>query len=292
MSKVLVKAVEAQYPVGAGAPVMVLGGGRGGGSRGRTKREKLLGALGGTVGVLGALTGPHRSLGGLAQSAISGGAQGKQLGSALGRGITRRERQARADLDEKTHGAYAQAAAEGRVPKSHWLVGTDIGVKRERLGRLAQEEAAQKEADWRNRWINREAFRQGYRDDQKATLEVGQAIQNVAGGEAKPLPKVVQAAIERTLTEPGTRDAMLENANSTGVPNIAVTSPRAPGFLDDGDELVEGPDADAARSGLAEQLGYSQSGERDDWPNVNWSPEITEEQRKKLEQSWGPGGTT
>ena len=93
MSKVLVKAVEAQYPVGAGAPVMVLGGGRGGGGRGRTKREKLLGALGGTVGVLGALTGGHRSLGGLAQSVISGGAQGKQLGSSLGRGITSRERQ-------------------------------------------------------------------------------------------------------------------------------------------------------------------------------------------------------
>ena len=61
---------------------------------GRTKRERLGGVLGGTVGVLGALGGQHRSLGGLVQSMISGGAQGKALGGALGRsglvGVTRR----------------------------------------------------------------------------------------------------------------------------------------------------------------------------------------------------------
>ena len=78
------KAISAQYPVGAGAPVMVLGGGGGGGgSRGRTLREQAGGALGGLIGVAGALTGQHRSLGGLTQSMISSGAQGKQLGSAL-----------------------------------------------------------------------------------------------------------------------------------------------------------------------------------------------------------------
>ena len=88
MSKILVtKAVEAQYPVGAGAPILVLGGGRGGQARGRTLREKAGGFLGGTVGVLGAMSGQHRSLGSLVQSMISGGAQGAGLGAGLARKV-------------------------------------------------------------------------------------------------------------------------------------------------------------------------------------------------------------
>ena len=84
MSKILVKqAVGVDYSL-SGQPVMVLGGGRGGQARGRTLRERAGGLLGGTVGVLGALTGQHRSLGGLAQSMISGGAQGAGLGAGLG----------------------------------------------------------------------------------------------------------------------------------------------------------------------------------------------------------------
>ena len=100
MSKVLVKAagVSAQYPVGAGGPVMVLGGGGGNAPRGRTKTQRALSALGTGIGVLGAGLGQHRSLGGLVQSAISGGAQGGQLGEALGRKLTPKEWQARADL--------------------------------------------------------------------------------------------------------------------------------------------------------------------------------------------------
>mgnify|MGYP003653667282 CR=1 FL=1 len=59
MDKVLVKkGISAQYPVGAGGPIMVMGGGgRSGG--GRTKRQRLGGALGGLVGVAGALTEQH-----------------------------------------------------------------------------------------------------------------------------------------------------------------------------------------------------------------------------------------
>ncbi len=115
MGKILVKqAVEAQYPVGAGAPILVLGGGRGGRggqARGMTMRERAGGLAGGLVGVLGALGGQQRSLGGLAQSAISGGAQGAALGRGLGRMAVGRVGQARADMRE----AGKQARAEERA---------------------------------------------------------------------------------------------------------------------------------------------------------------------------------
>ena len=111
MGKILVKqAVEAQYPVGAGAPIFVLGGGERGG-RARTLRESAGGLAGGLVGVLGALGGQQRSLGGLAQSAISGGAQGAALGRGLGRMAVGRVGQARADMRE----AGKQARAEERA---------------------------------------------------------------------------------------------------------------------------------------------------------------------------------
>ena len=48
--------------------VMDVGGRRGGGGGRPTKRERIGGALGGAVGVLGALTGSNRSLGQLAGS--------------------------------------------------------------------------------------------------------------------------------------------------------------------------------------------------------------------------------
>ena len=64
-NQVLVKkAVRAVYPVSGGGPVMMLGGGGGGGGpRGKTLRERAGGFLGGVVGVAGALTGNHRSIG-------------------------------------------------------------------------------------------------------------------------------------------------------------------------------------------------------------------------------------
>lgn len=108
------QAISPQYPIGAGAPIMVVGGGgnRGGGPRGRTLRQRAGGALGGLVGVAGALTGQHRSLGGLTQSMISGGAQGRALGEALGRKFVGKRGQARADLREASKQADARLAAE------------------------------------------------------------------------------------------------------------------------------------------------------------------------------------
>jgi len=112
-NQVLVKkAVRAVYPVSGGGPVMMLGSGGGGGPRGRTLRERAGGTLGGLIGVAGALTGSHRSLGGLANAMVSGGATGSQLGSALGRKFVGREGQARADLREAGKQADAKRNAE------------------------------------------------------------------------------------------------------------------------------------------------------------------------------------
>ena len=123
MGKVLVKKANGDtgnigvtYPVGAGAPVMVLGGG-GGSGRGKTLRQRAGGALGGLVGVAGALTGQHRSLGGLTQSMISGGAQGRQLGEALGRFASGRDSRARAKLRQSVADKYADAKASGEFDR-------------------------------------------------------------------------------------------------------------------------------------------------------------------------------
>jgi len=117
MDKVLVvKAIEPNYnTLSGGPPVMMVGGGRRRGGDepvGRTLRERAGGAAGGLVGVLGALGGQHRSLGGLVQSMISGGAQGKALGGALGRKFVGRTGQRRADIREGRRQQSAQSNAE------------------------------------------------------------------------------------------------------------------------------------------------------------------------------------
>lgn len=116
MDKVLVvKAIEPNYnTLSGGPPIMMVGGGgrRGDQPVGRTLRERAGGLGGGLVGVLGALAGRHRSLGGLVQAMISGGAQGKALGGALGRKFVGRAGQRRADLREGRRQQRAQSDAE------------------------------------------------------------------------------------------------------------------------------------------------------------------------------------
>ena len=87
-------------------------GGKGGGSRGPTKREYVGGKLGGAIGVLGALTGSHRSLGGLAGSMYAGGMQGSAAGRGLAGKTVSRTRRARAKLTEDEKQDNAQLAAE------------------------------------------------------------------------------------------------------------------------------------------------------------------------------------
>ena len=163
---------------------MMLGGGGGGGSRGRTLRERAGGALGGLVGVAGALTGQHRSIGGLTNAMVSGGATGSQLGSALGRKFVGRRGQARADLREA--GKQADAERDAKMMEATRSRGQGMGskfnpvaaVKRrnfavsqeedERARRATQRNEAvastRAEQDKENQRMGR-AFRQGmYRD--------------------------------------------------------------------------------------------------------------------------------
>jgi len=117
MSKILVKAAP-QIQIGPdGKPQMYYnvgfgGGGRGGnGVRGRTKRSRVGGALGGAVGVLGGLAGESRSLGGLLSNVQVGAMQGSAVGRGLAGLGTSRRRQARADLEEQAKDDYVKQRA-------------------------------------------------------------------------------------------------------------------------------------------------------------------------------------
>jgi len=121
MGKVLVKAYE--YQIGPdGKPQMYYnlsgrgrGGGGGDGPRGRTRRNKWGGRLGGAVGVMAGLTGESRSLGGLAGQMFAGYQQGSAAGRGLANMATSRRRQARADIIEGEKQAQAKGDAQARL---------------------------------------------------------------------------------------------------------------------------------------------------------------------------------
>ena len=83
-----------------------------GGSATPTKRERLAGLAGGLVGVMGGLTGKHRSLGSLLGGIYAGGAQGTGLARGLAGKTVSRAR--RAELKEQENRLAAQAQEEGR----------------------------------------------------------------------------------------------------------------------------------------------------------------------------------
>ena len=167
MGKILVKDAKLMYNA-KGEPSVMFGSGGGGRGGGKTKRQKILGGLGGAVGVLGALTGKHRSLGGLAGSMYAGGVQGRSIGEGLGRGLTSRNRQARADLQEKEKRQYAdmraQRQAQGKDAQGNPIAPVDspfVGVlpnirgtpvkgdeaRRVNMGKWTQEAEEEKEVD-------------------------------------------------------------------------------------------------------------------------------------------------
>jgi hypothetical protein len=148
MSKVLVKAVEVRQP----SPVLVLGGGDKEGHA-RTYRESLGGLAGGLVGVAGALTGQHRSLGGLAQSMYNSGSQGARLGRGLGRVFVGREGQQLADKRQKLANQYATARGGDferygidakRTPITRFGIGRQQNYMADRLAQLNEEKAKER----------------------------------------------------------------------------------------------------------------------------------------------------
>ena len=222
MSKILVtKAVGVDYSL-SGQPVMVLGGGRGGNRpRGRTLRERAGGILGGTVGVLGALTGQHRSLGGLAQSMISGGAQGAGLGSALGRKTVGRVGQARADIREA--GKQARAEEDARLAEATRSRGQGpmSGVNpmaRIRRGRAEIQDKHQQELERVNR-ANR--AREAAQQERQQVL-VQQARNKRQFEERARQAKEIAAAKARG-TQFGDEDRVMAEAGRTFVGRTGIT---------------------------------------------------------------------
>ena len=115
---------QLQYDM-QGRPSFVFGaggGGRGGG--GRSKRERLLGAAGGLVGVLGGALTPTRSLGGLLGGMYAGGAQGSAVAGGLGRRLTGRRRQAQ--LDAREGRKQAEAEERGQLREDFRATGERI----------------------------------------------------------------------------------------------------------------------------------------------------------------------
>tara|TARA_R100000458_G_C8277207_1_gene252700 strand:- start:1992 stop:3053 length:1062 start_codon:yes stop_codon:yes gene_type:complete len=135
---------QLQYDM-QGRPSFVFGaggGGRGGG--GRSKRERLLGAAGGLVGVLGGALTPTRSLGGLLGGMYAGGAQGSAVAGGLGRRLTGRRRQAQ--LDAREGRKQAEAEERGQLREDYRAAGGESNFARMRrtgkinLGRSREEE--------------------------------------------------------------------------------------------------------------------------------------------------------
>lgn len=141
-------------------------GGKGGGGRGPTKREKFGSALGGAVGVLGALTGSSRSLGGLAGSMYAGGMQGSAAGRGLAGSTVSRTRRARAKLteDEKQDNARLAAEHQKEFGASGRLFQNTKDLAQQRrayLGEMGQQLADQK-LDEKMGMTNFTQFRQNH----------------------------------------------------------------------------------------------------------------------------------
>ncbi len=143
MDKVLVvKAIEPNYNTLSGGPQFVVGGGGNDKGRGVTLRERAGGALGNLVGVLGAFASPHRSVGSLAQSMISGGAQGERNGTAVRRRHMCIRQRARADMDAATRQRYADLGARGELDRCQFTQRRPKGM-REQIAVIDAERATQ-----------------------------------------------------------------------------------------------------------------------------------------------------
>ena len=136
-NEVLVKArPRLQYDM-SGKPSMYFERDGRGASATPTKRERLAGLAGGLVGVLGGLTGKHRSLGGLLGSMYAGKVQGEGIGRGLAGKTVSRAR--RAQLKEQEDRLAAQAQQEGQ---RRFRESRPIGIRARNARMLAAEDEA------------------------------------------------------------------------------------------------------------------------------------------------------
>lgn len=196
MDKVLVtKAIRPNYnTLGGGPPVMVVGGNQGRGEQGRTGLQRLGSNIGGLVGVAGALTGQHRSLGGLTNAMISGGAQGSAVLGGLGRRLSGRTGRARANLREQAK--QAEALREAELAEKYRNEGRGFGIgarnrrtafeNQERLNRINEADRQRVAViNAQNRDFNRSANRIRRATDRAFGREYGQQQRDMADrGEA------------------------------------------------------------------------------------------------------------
>jgi len=174
--------------------VMNVGGKQSGGNRGPTKREYVGGKLGGAIGVLGALTGSHRSLGGLAASMYAGQTQGSMFGRGLAGSTVSDTRRARAKLDEGKRQEDAQLAAQrqkrmGRVEAGGSYNPMRVGAN------LKDDESRLDDVGSGGRNPNFGGFRSGKRakfmaDRERADLQAQAQAQAQAQLEAKEAQKI------------------------------------------------------------------------------------------------------
>lgn len=309
MDKVLVikqqGRISAQYPVGAGGPVLVLGGGGDQrGARGQTRRERLGGAAGKFLGALGALTGKQRSLGGLVQSAISGAAQGGAIGAGLGRATVGRKRQAQADYDEATRQKYTEEDVRGNLgmfsgtkPKSP----EEMRNQMKYLARQRAEEQAEAKARAREERQRSDAYARqlgtevGVED--RSALErmriqadrLGVPVHQLMGKVGVLMPHLQrldeekrQRQINEALEDP--MFSFLNNDQSSEVavvgsnqdatsnpiqpigPNNPVPMPLPPGTVGSGDES-----ADPVGTNITNQTGFNMTTENE--PSDNMPPQ-------------------
>lgn len=272
MDKVAVrKAVGVQYPV-TGAPILVTGGGgRGRGAVGVTRGQRALGALGMLAGAAGALTGQHRSLGGLVQSAISGGAQGSALGRGIGRGLTTRRGQARADMDEETRQAYARRHVEqgrGRfrgLDNFQFRQRTPEGMREQLQVSDARQAAAIRQAELAQKLAEQQAMRrqqEGFAERDRMA-DAAEQFMNMTGatlGDVNAAAAQMGATEgEPTRVEP-TEVRVRQPVNAAGRP-VVVQLPQLPppaGSVASGNET-----ADRAGQGVTDATGFNMQTENE-----------------------------
>ena len=232
-NQVLVKkAARTVFPISGGPPVMMLGGGGGGGGpRGRTLRERAGSLAGGLVGVAGALTGNHRSLGGLTNAMVSGGATGSQLGGAFGRKFVGRRGQEIANLREaqKRENAKLAAAHKEEFGASGFRDKPIADQRRTYLQGVGVRQAEDKQRA-RQEQMAREAHARAYGgqmgEDDKAFNAAARAIfEGVQGGGFRGNPQ--EFASQSTMFRDATRvDVPQEDSVYQRMQEMAQLSPQ------------------------------------------------------------------
>lgn len=288
--EVLVKArPRLQYDM-SGKPSMYFERDGRGGSAPQTKRERLAGLAGGLVGVMGGLTGKHRSLGGLLGSMYAGKVQGEGIGRSIAGKTVMPGRRAELEMEAqsrakrgKERGVDRMRRRVERAEEAQDRINAPTGANRQGVVgqlrdkvrvrrtpqymrddfRAAEAAEAEREAQAEAKQQRRELSRQ---DILRARALRGMTPQQIAQlGEMDPaglerMQRVVAVLdqVQSPYTQVGpTLGQLVPNAQPSQLPQQVpplTTAPGAGPTLEAGEQIGP-PYADHDREGLAEQLG-------------------------------------